>query len=322
MKTEIFKTFDFSDFWDDSEYALREYVSQAPSDELIASVEQELGFKLPASYIELMKLHNGGVPLNTCFPTSESTSWAENHIAITGIMGIGREKTYSLCGQFGSPFMIDEWGYPDTGVYICDCPSAGHDMVMLDYSKCGRDGEPEVVHVDQESDYKKTFLAKDFESFIRGLVNDSIYDNSEQELADTLETFKTGRFSDTLQRYFEKDEAVNFDTVLRNLFTELTNEKGYFALHADPLSYLAYDIQFYLLSLNEKVSSKKAFVKAYPPMVAMGNNEISTGGYADFFGEWFDVRVKNKQITKGLFGGFEFTADYKEQLFAEVKRYE
>ena len=80
-----------------------------------------------------MKLHNGEIPKNTCYPTTEKTSWSEDHIAITGIMGIGREKPYSLCGSLGSQFMIDESGYPGTGVYICDCPSAGHDMVMLDY---------------------------------------------------------------------------------------------------------------------------------------------------------------------------------------------
>ena len=42
-------------------------------------------------------------------------------------------------------------------------------MILLDYSRCGKDGEPEIVHVDQEADYKKTFLAKDFETFIKGL---------------------------------------------------------------------------------------------------------------------------------------------------------
>ncbi len=322
MKTEIFKNFDLSNFWDDREYAIQEYVSKAPSDKLIASVEQELGFKLPASYIELMKLHNGGIPHNTCFPTSEHTSWADDHIAISGIMGIGKTKAHSLCGKFGSRFMIDDWGYPDTGVYICDCPSAGHDMVMLDYSKCGKDGEPEVVHVDQESDYKKTFLAKDFETFIRGLVNESVYDDSDQELADALQSFKTGRFSDILQQYLEKEKAVDFDKVLRNLFTELTKEKGYFALHEDPLSYLAYDIQFYLLSRNEKIDSKDVFVEGYVPMVALGNNEISTGGYADFFEDWFDIRVENKQITKGSSGGFEFTEDHRKQIFEEISRYE
>ena len=87
-----FEGFDFRNFWEDSDYAKKEYIEAAPSDELIASVEQELGYKLPASYIWLMKQHNGGVPVNTCFPTDVSTSWAEDHVAITGIMGIGREK--------------------------------------------------------------------------------------------------------------------------------------------------------------------------------------------------------------------------------------
>ena len=110
----MFEGFDFTNFWEDSAYALKEYVSETPSDELIASVEQELGYKLPASYIWLMKQHNGGIPVNTCFPTDQTTSWADDHVAITGIFGIGREKTYSLCGEFGSQFMIEEWDYEIT----------------------------------------------------------------------------------------------------------------------------------------------------------------------------------------------------------------
>ena len=322
MERTIFKDFDFTDFWDDSDYALKEYVEDYPSDELIKSIEQELGYKLPASYIELLKLHNGGIPKNCCYPVSERTSWAEDHIAITGIKGIGRTKTYSLCGELGSRFKVDEWGYPNTGVYICDCPSAGHDMIMLDYSTCGKDGEPEVVHIDQESDYKKTFLAKNFEAFIRGLINEEIYDTSEQDLATTLETFKTGRFSDVLQGYFQKDKSINFDKVLRNLFTRLTKEKGCFALHGDNLSYLAYGIQFYLLSINKKINSKEEFIKEYPGMVAMGNNEITTGGYANFFEDWFDEMVKEKIITRRLFSCYKFTDRYKKTLLEEIKKYE
>lgn len=152
MKQE-FEGFDFTNFWDDNYYARKEYISDAPTDELIADVEKELGYKLPASYIWLMKQHNGGIPFNTCFPTDSPTNWAEDHIAITGIYGIGREKDYSLCGEIGSQFMIDEWGYPEIGVAICDCPSAGHDMIFLDYRECGPFGEPKVVHIDQESDF-------------------------------------------------------------------------------------------------------------------------------------------------------------------------
>ncbi|HKO80965.1 MAG TPA: hypothetical protein VJU78_11245, partial [Chitinophagaceae bacterium] len=111
-------------------------------------------------------------------------------------------------------------------------------------------------------------------------------------------------------------------TVLRNLFTELTKQKGYFALHGDPISYLAYDIQFYLLTLNEKIKTKEKFVKEYPKMVAMGNNEISTGGYANFFEDWFDEKVKNREIVNRIFNGLQFTEQYKNQLFEKIKRYE
>lgn len=60
------------------------------------------------------------------------------------------------------------------GVAICDCPSAGHDMIFLDCRECGPQGEPKVVHIDQEYDYEITPLADSFEEFIRGLVNENL----------------------------------------------------------------------------------------------------------------------------------------------------
>ena len=195
-----FEGFNLTNFWDDNWYALKEYISEPPSDELITSVEEELGYKLPAAYIWLMKQHNGGIPVNTCYPCDEPTCWAEDHVAITGIFGIGREKSCSLCGELGSQFMIDEWEYPAIGVAICDCPSAGHDMIFLDYRACGPQGEPAVVHVDQENDYKITHLADSFEEFIRGLEHESLYDPDEdvEELeddADEEETDHKGSFA-------------------------------------------------------------------------------------------------------------------------------
>ena len=180
----IFKNFNFADFWEKSDYADKEYVGNYPTDEIIENVTNQLGYKLPESYIKLMKSQNGGIPNSTCYPTTEKTTWADNHIAIIGIMGIGNEKPYSLCGDFSSQFWIDEWDYPNSGIYICDCPSAGHDMIMLDYTNCGKNGEPEVVHVDQENNYRKTFLAVNFETFITGLVNEGSYKSEKQELID------------------------------------------------------------------------------------------------------------------------------------------
>ena len=171
----IFGNFDVSDFWDNSEYAKKEYVGEPITDELVVSIENDLGYKLPQAYIELMKCQNGGTPRLTNHRTQEPT-WAKDHCTITGIFGINKSKQSSLGGPLGSQFMIDEWGYPSIGIYFCDCPSAGHDMLCLDYRKCGADGEPQVVHVDQEYDYKITFVATNFEQFIRGLVGDEVFE--------------------------------------------------------------------------------------------------------------------------------------------------
>ena len=80
----------------DSDYARKEYVGAKITTKMIQSVEQETGYKLPASYITLLQSQNGGIPGNTSFPTNEPTSWAEDHVAITGIFGIDASKTYSL----------------------------------------------------------------------------------------------------------------------------------------------------------------------------------------------------------------------------------
>ena len=73
MKNRPFENFDFTDFWDDDEYAMNEYIGAPPTEEMIEETECELGYKLPESYIWLMKQHNGGIPFNVCFPCDEPT---------------------------------------------------------------------------------------------------------------------------------------------------------------------------------------------------------------------------------------------------------
>ncbi len=172
----MFEDLDLAKFWDNDEYAIKEYVGKTPSPRTIAKVEKALGYSLPQSYVALMLRQNGGTPRNTCHRTNERTSWANDHIAITGIYGIGSTKSCSLCGEVGSKFWMHEWGYPAIGVYFADCPSAGHDMLCFDYRSCGPSGEPCVVHVDQEHDYKITHVADSFESFIRGLEPDENFE--------------------------------------------------------------------------------------------------------------------------------------------------
>ncbi|MCW1921578.1 SMI1/KNR4 family protein [Luteolibacter arcticus] len=174
--SKAFHGFDLSSFWRNSQYAAENYVDRSPTPEMVKAVERQLGFKLPAAYVELAKIQNGGVPRNTSYRTDQPTSWSEDHVAITGIYSIGGNKLYSLCGEtFNSRFWEQEWGYPAIGVYFAGCPSAGHDMVALDYRQCGPDGEPQVIHVDQEDDYRITRLAGSFEEFIRGLEPDEAF---------------------------------------------------------------------------------------------------------------------------------------------------
>jgi hypothetical protein len=170
---ELPADFDARHFWEDSVYAAKAYTEPWPSDELITQVEADLGYRLLAFYVALMRTRNSGVPATTCFPNTVATNWAHDHIAITGIAGTGYEKRYSLCGDLGSQFMLHEWGYPAIGIVVAGCPSAGHDLVMLDYRACSPQGEPAVVHVDQEDDHRITPLAPDFETFARGLLAES-----------------------------------------------------------------------------------------------------------------------------------------------------
>lgn len=99
----------------------------------IKDVELQLGYKLPESYVNLLLERNGWSLL----------------------------KNYYLVPDF-------DYDYEYFGSHI----SYGYLILLLDYRKCGPDGEPEVALVDQESDYRITFLAKNFEEFMRNLLTE------------------------------------------------------------------------------------------------------------------------------------------------------
>ena len=54
---------------------------------------------------------------------------------------------------------------------------------MLDYRASDNAGEPEVVHVDKGNNYKITWIAPDFDTFVRSLVNE---DNRRPDLSDSI----------------------------------------------------------------------------------------------------------------------------------------
>jgi hypothetical protein len=93
-------------FWDDSE----DYFTGPPlTEEMIRSAESTLGHKLPDSDARILRVRNGGTPLRCCFPTIEPTSWAKDHIRVSGIRGIGGRWGIDYA-TLGSARMIQEWG--------------------------------------------------------------------------------------------------------------------------------------------------------------------------------------------------------------------
>jgi len=296
-------TFDgiyFDSFWDDCQYSLKNYVEPSPSDGLIASVETELGYKLPAAYIELAQLHNGGMPALTCFPMDESLSWADDYIQISGLYAIGHTVKYSLCGALGASFMQREWGYPPIGIGIASTPSGGHQLIMLDYRNCGARGEPQVVHVDQESDYRITLIAPDFATFIRGLVSEDVFNTDEADYQEAIATIEHGTFSPIVVRALAaaRNCLADGDRVLRALGRQIVDDKGHFSLHDDERSYLMYGLMFWLYSQLETATSFEDFAlrptkqndyarPCYELMVVFGfvtqPYSFKTGGWAEGF---------------------------------------
>lgn len=142
-------------------------------DQTLSAVEKALGVRLPQAYVDLCRTHNGGLLRMTTHAAPTRTTWASDHVAIYSILAIGQTSPESLCGERGSRFWVDGWGYPEIGVYFADCPSAGHDMLALDYRE---GGDPAVVHVDQEWEYRVTRIASSFEAFINGLQNEDAFE--------------------------------------------------------------------------------------------------------------------------------------------------
>ena len=175
------KDFNWTGFWNDVDYAFESYIGKPVTDEDIKAAEANLGYTLPAAYIELLKNHNGGVVKKNCFINDD-----DDCIYITGIYGIDSGKKYSLLGEMGNEFWISKVKYPPIGVVVADTISGGHDMIFLDYRDCGPSGEPKVVRVDQEGDYSITLLADNFGDFIKNLYIsiEEITDEEFQSLSD------------------------------------------------------------------------------------------------------------------------------------------
>ena len=183
------------DLWaneDCSEEALRCYVAPPLNQAMIAGVQAALGgLSLPQSYLELARQQNGGLLQRRYFVLPYSVAELEAQLAqgqdpelayvtLTNIFGIGATTPWSLCGEFGTAFMVSKWGYPNLGAVIAGCSDFGHSMVWLDYQGSS---EPSVVLVQKDLDFRKRVLAPSFAAFIAQLKTEAELKQAQRDFA-------------------------------------------------------------------------------------------------------------------------------------------
>lgn len=146
------------------------------TDEMVANAERRLGFRLPATYIEVLRIRNGGM-LRRCLYRPDAN--ADFQIWMPTIFGIGGERGInSPAPRFAdndthdetmNEFLIRMWGYLQTGVVIAH---VNHGGFQLDYRDCGPSGEPSVVYIDAERHPKIAVhpVCENFAALISGLT--------------------------------------------------------------------------------------------------------------------------------------------------------
>ena len=84
-------------------------------------------------------------------------SWLE------AIYGVSLDKG-GLVDMFDN--WINAWQYPNIGIPFGQTQSAGHDMYFMDFRSIDKNGEPRIVHIDNEFDNEITVVADNLEDLL------------------------------------------------------------------------------------------------------------------------------------------------------------
>jgi hypothetical protein len=160
-------------FWN---CAIKFEVQPPLTDAMVARAEEQLGVELPAAYLSLLRIQNGGYTSDAfrAHPAPEPTSWAADHVVFDSMFGIGDSDQ----GVLRTPYLLNEWGMPEGLVLLT---GDGHWWIALDYRQSGSASPPSLVWYDNEVG-EDIQLAPDFTSFVEGLRSEDDFASVDVEL--------------------------------------------------------------------------------------------------------------------------------------------
>ncbi|MFJ7736277.1 SMI1/KNR4 family protein [Lysinibacillus sp. NPDC097287] len=131
----------------------------------IEDTEKKLGFILPISYKRIILEQNGGYINQNAYPTTVPTNWADDHVNVEYIWGIGSDNSI-----LQSDYYIQEWEMPEKILLLS---GDGHTWICFDYRDTTEN--PPIIYIDNESE-EIILLASDFETFLNGLYTETYED--------------------------------------------------------------------------------------------------------------------------------------------------
>jgi len=95
------------------------------------------------------------------------------------------------------------------------------------------------------------------------------------------------------------------------------------ALRSDDLSILVYDVLFYLYTKSNRLKDKDSYLKIYPDLIALGDGEFTTGGYApDFIKDWITNRISQGKIVKNSNNSLVFKNEFLQDFKRAIHEFE
>lgn len=151
--------------WDIEEPASNEPLT----DDVIANAERQLGVRLPKSYLDALRIKNGGstignsIKLPVQYVPDHLRHYIDHgYISVRDINGIGSGDDTIL----ETDYFVGEWGLPSPIVILS---GEGHWWIAFDYRVVQEN--PPIVFLDSDSG-DTLHVSDDFASFLASIVSD------------------------------------------------------------------------------------------------------------------------------------------------------